>query len=142
MAYTDSSSATASITFQGVWLSDPLDAENTVRQFFYGSANRTRAMGRAQASLRYAGREYPVVDYGEQITDSFAVGIDVPHGTSWADDLAALRDFATAARVTTVRDNRGRSLSGPLTDFSETDQAWGTQVSFTVTRADSTATGD
>jgi hypothetical protein len=137
MAYTDSEPSTASITFQGVWLFDPLVAEDTVRQFLYGSLSRSRSMGIAQSGMRFAGREYPVFDFGEQIADSLAVRIDVPHGPDWADDLQALRDFATAARITTVRDNRGRSLTGALTGFTENDQDWGTQVTFTVTRADS-----
>jgi hypothetical protein len=138
MSYTDSAPATALVTFAGVWMSDPLDAENTVRQFPYGSAARTRTVATEQTALRFVGRSYPVVDYGEQLDDQLAVRIDVPHGTDWADDLASLRGFAEAQRITTVRDNRGRSLTGALTGYSEADQEWGTQVSFTVTRSAST----
>ena len=137
MAYTDSAPATASITFQGLWLSDPLDPEDTVRQFWYGSAARSRSMSVAQTGLRYAGREYPVFDYGEQIADALSVRVDVPHGPDWADDLESLRSFAVAQRLVTVRDNRGRALTGALTGFDENDRDWGSQVSFTVTRADS-----
>lgn len=140
MAYTDSDPATASITFSGVWMSDPLDPEDTVRQFLYGSAARSRSLAVQQTPLRFVGRQYPIVDYGEMLDDSLAVQIDVPHGPDWSADLAALRDFATAGRITTVRDNRGRSLTGALTGFTETDTEWGSQVGFTVTRSASTTT--
>jgi hypothetical protein len=49
--------------------------------------------------------------------------------------MDALKSFAENQRTTTVRDGRGRSITGAVGGYGETDQPWGTRVAFTVTRA-------
>jgi hypothetical protein len=135
MPYTDSATATGGVTFQGLWIHDPLDAEGTIRQHLYGAAQRSLTAAVEHSGTVYAGREYPVFDWGDQRAEEFAVRVDVPHGTSWQDDMDALKSFAENQRTTTVRDSRGRSITGAVAGYSEDDQLWGTRVSFTVTRA-------
>lgn len=135
MPFADSDPATASIAFMGVWIHDPLDPEGTVLQLPYGSAARSLQVGVEQAATVYAGRSYPVFDFGEEKAQVFSVAVDVPHGSTWRSDLDALEAFADQQRIVVVRDGRGRSVPGALSGYSERDQAWGTQVSFDVTRA-------
>jgi hypothetical protein len=135
MPYTDSDPATAGISFMGVWIHDPLDPEGTVIQLLHGSAARSRSVGVEQVGTTYAGRSYPVFDFGDQRSEVFQVRVDVGHGTTWRSDMDALADFALLERVVVVRDGRGRSVPGAMTDYEERDQPWGTAVSFTVTRA-------
>lgn len=133
--YTDADSATEGISFLGLWIHDPLDPEGTVRQLLYGQAARSLQHGTIHVGVQYAGRSYPVFDYGEQKTTAFAVQIDVPHGADWRTELDALAVFADQERNVVVRDSRGRSVTGAMAGYNENDQTWGTQVSFTVTRA-------
>lgn len=135
MPFADSDPATASIAFLGLWIHDPLDPEGTTLQLLYGSALRSLSTAVEQAGTTYAGRSYPVFDFGEEREQVFSVTAEVPHGSTWRTDLDALEAFATQQRIVVVRDGRGRSVPGALSGFSESDEAWGTRVAFTVTRA-------
>lgn len=135
MPYTDSATATEGVAFLGLWVHDPIDAEGTIRQHLYGAAQRSAAVGVEHVGTHYAGREFPVFDFGEQRAETFDVRIDVPHGDAWRADMGALKELAEARRVVTVRDARGRSITGAMAGYSEQDMPWGTAVSFTVTRA-------
>jgi hypothetical protein len=140
VTYIDSDPETAGITFSGIWVHDPVDPEGSVRQFPYGDVNAlSSSIAVDQAGAHYAGRTHPVYDFGEHQTDTLAVTLYVPEET-WTADMAALREFAEARRVLVVRDTRGRVVHGALGGYAETDQTWGTQVVFTVTRADYTVT--
>ena len=136
MPHTDSTTATGGVTFRGLWVHDPLDAEGTIRCHLYGSSSsRSSSSDVEHVGTHYAGREFPVVDFGQQGTEVFQVRIDVPYGDTWRADLDALEALATNRRVAAVRDGRGRSLVGAMSGFRESDQPWGTQVEFAVTRA-------
>lgn len=135
MPYTDSATATGGVAFLGLWVHDPLDAEGTIRQYLYGAAQRSLATAVEHVGTVYAGRTHPVFDWGDQRDETLTVRIDVPHGTTWRADLDALEVFAGNQRTTTVRDARGRSITGAVAGYTETDEPWGTSVSFTVTQA-------
>lgn len=135
MPYTDSSTTTGGVAFLGLWVHDPLDPEGTIRQHLYGAAKRSAAVAVEHVGTHYAGREFPVFDYGEARTETFDVRIDVPHGDTWRADMDAFKELAEQRRVVTARDARGRSVTGAASGYSEQDQPWGTAVSFTVTRA-------
>lgn len=136
-AYTDSVAAEASLTLQGLWIHDPLDPEGTVQQYLYGKATRSSSVDTLQNGLIYAGRTYPVFDYGEHQQDKYDVSIVVPYDTDWVTNMANLLEFANAKRVLCVRDNRGRKMFGSISDYNENDaDHGGTTVSFTMTRAD------
>lgn len=133
MAFTDSDPFEGGLTLQGVWLHDPLDAEETVHSYLYG-AGRTASLGTLEAGQLYAGRTFQVVDYGEHQEEAVQVSVQVPHGTDWAATLASLREFAEARRTVCYRDNRGRLFYGTLVGYDERDEAWGTLVGFTINR--------
>lgn len=136
MTYTDSDPETAGLQLLGVWVHDPLDPEGTVRQFLYAKSARASTVDTMGSASFYAGRQFQVVEYGEHQDDVFAVRMNVPHGTDWAADLAALTVFAEARRTLCFRDGRGRLFFGAVAGYQETDEDWGTAVSFTVTRVD------
>lgn len=136
MPYSDSDPVEATLSLTGVWLHDPLDAEGTVRNYLYGGASRSTGLDVASAPVRYAGRTFPVYDYGEAEDEKIGVAIDVPHGETWAGQLADLTAFARARRTLVYRDNRGRDVYGTLAGYNEDDAEWGTGVSFDFTRVD------
>jgi len=127
--------ATGVLDLVGVWVHDPLDPQDTARQFLYGAASRSLGVQVEQEGQSYAGRTFPVYDFGEHQGDSFSVRMDVPHGPLWAADVAALLAFAETRSTLCVRDNRGRMVVGALDGYQESDTDFGTQVSFAVNRA-------
>lgn len=121
--------ATASVSFLGVWIHDPLDPAGTVHAFPYGKSQRSASIDVEAAGTHYAGRAYPVYDYGESQDDQLQLKLNILNGTNLATDLAAIRGFATARRTLHVKDNRGRAMYAALSDYQESDQDWGSQVS-------------
>jgi hypothetical protein len=134
--YTDSVAAELSLTLQGVWVHDPLDPVGTVQQYLYGKAARSTEVDVAAAGLVYAGRTYPVFEYGEHQSDRYNITVDVPNDEDWADTLATLVDFAESRRTLCVRDNRRRRMFGALSGYRESDEPWGTTASMTFARGD------
>jgi hypothetical protein len=121
----------------GVWLHDPEDPESTAVNFLYGAGKSDTLDTMGQGTL-YAGREYPVVDFGEGSNAEVNVTIQVPAGTAWASDLAALDDVAAWKRTVVYRDSRGRNVPGVIKDYTRKDERWGTSVTFTVVQVDFT----
>lgn len=136
MAYTDSATFTAGIEWNGVWLHDPVNADDTARLYLYGGPSRSASIAVAAEGRAYAGRVYPVYDYGDHQEDHFPVGIDVPFSDTWEAELAVLRGFAAHRQALVFRDNRGRVVQGAMTGYSEEDTTSGTAVSFTFVRTD------
>lgn len=135
MPYRDSAPGVTVLRLEGVWVMDPaLGGQESARHYLYGASQREEALDTLGEATFYAGRMDPVTDYGEHEAYVFAVILDVPHGPTWRTDLEDLRAFATAKKVLHVRDNRGRAVYGTLEGFRVRDQAWGSQVSFTVER--------
>lgn len=134
MPSSDSASAEESLTLTGVWIHDPDDAEDSVRNYLYGRSSRTSSIAPVQVARHYAGRTYPVVDFGEYEDEELQLVIVVPTGADWAAQVGELEDFARAQRVLCLRDNRGRRLFGTIQGYQESDADEGTRVSFTFRR--------
>lgn len=136
MAYTDSLPVTGSISLIGMWVHDPLDPSGTVEDYPYAKSQRSSSIDTMPEGHFFAGRTFPVVDYGEHQNDQFSVRINVPNGTTLMTDLASLEEFAQARRTLCFRDGRGRKFFGSMSDFGEGDEDWGTAVEFNVQRVD------
>lgn len=136
MAYRDSDITTAVVALAGVWLHDPADPDTTARQYLFGRAARATSVDVESTALQFAGRVFPVEDFGDQQTQTYTVRVEIPDGPDSAQNLADLQGFATARRTLMLRDNRGRRAHGTLSAYREDDQEWGTQVSFTFSRRD------
>lgn len=135
MPYTDSEPVTAELDLLGVWIMDvESGGADSARQFPYGASQRDDQLNMMGQATYYAGRTDPVTDYGEHEAYSIGVVIDVPHGTTWRDDLDVLYGFAEGRRILHFRDNRGRAAYGVMENFRRTDRDWGTQVAFSLER--------
>lgn len=131
MPYTDSASTTESLQLEGLWLHDPDDATGTIVQYRFGRASRGTSIDTKPSELVFAGRTFPVFEYGEHESISYAIKIDMPETTTTQDDLQTLIDFAETKKTLCLRDNRGRLGFGIIDGFSINDTDWGTAVSFT-----------
>lgn len=135
MPSTDSSTIESSTSFQGLYIHDPLDPEGTIKQFLYARAARSVGIEVEQQGMVFAGRQFPVFDYGEHEENNFKVRVDIPDDSNAATAIYDLQNFARLRRILCFRDNRGRAFFGTMKGYDEADQDWGTQVSFTVERA-------
>jgi hypothetical protein len=134
--YTDSAaSEEVTLTLVGTWLHDPLDAQGSVLHLPYGPP-REHGVDAGGIATAYAGRTYPVTDYGEHEEETLSASVQVPHGPTYAGDLSALDGFARAKRTLWYRDNRGRSFAMGITSYRTADQRWGALVALVLARAD------
>lgn len=136
--FTLSDIVTESVNFKGLWLHDPSDVEGTLRQWPYGRAKAANQVTVASGTHHYAGREFPVIDYGLAREDVLTVDVDIPRGDNWEwrTEVDALTEFALLRRSVMLRDNRGRVLHGAITNYQVSDQLWGSTASFSFTRLD------
>lgn len=126
--------ADSELELQGVWLHDPADDEVTVRQFLYGKDSRSTSIDTITTSQRFAGRTFPVIDYGEHEDEEFSVTVDIPHGPTHRTEESDLRGFMELKKTLFFRDNRGRAAYGTMSGYNQADQAWGVTVGFKFTR--------
>lgn len=133
MAYTDSEPVETELDLRGVWLHWPDSPEESIRSYPYGADQKDDGLDMMGEARYYAGREAPVMDYGEHSGQAFGVVIDIPHGSTYRADLADLEAFARGRRTVYYRDNRGRAAYGQVEDLKRKDMPWGTQVSFAFT---------
>jgi hypothetical protein len=137
VSYRDSLPVEGTLVLIGVWIHDPDDPAGTIQNYPYGASARERTVDTMPAGNFYAGRQSPVVDFGEFEGEAVSFTVQIPHGATWRDDVARVRALASQKQTMLYRDNRGRVLPGILSGYREADQDWGTAVSFTVTRVDS-----
>ena len=122
--------------FLGVWVHDPDDPANTVRQFMYGSRDRTQDGSVESTALQFVGRAYPVYDFGDAQAQQVSMTVLVPFGDTWAADVAYLEALPAARTTICYRDNRGRVVFGVVTSTKTSDELEGTGVGLSVTRVD------
>lgn len=136
MTSTFSQPQSIQMDLEGVWLHLPDDPAGTAYNLRYGKALRTAGMDVAGVENVYAGRVFPVVDFGPFEREQVQARAHVPQGPTQAADLAALRSLVRARRPVVFRDGRGRMFLGTLSGHSEQDEVFGTTVQFTVSRVD------
>lgn len=114
----------------GVWIHDPADSAVTVRQFVYGKDSRSTAIDTISTVQQFAGRTFPVTDFGEHEQEDISVSVDIPHGPTHRTEEDDLRTFMEMKRTLFLRDNRGRAAYGTMSGYNQADQAWGVTVGF------------
>jgi hypothetical protein len=135
--FSDSSVVTGGPLFlQGLWIHNPDDPRNTVHNFLYGRDLRSYSRDMGGREQFFAGRRFPVVDFGEHDSDEYSVSLQVLHGPSYDEERELMRSLSRSKRTLVFRDNRGRAVFGTISSLSEEDASWGTEFSFTVTRVD------
>lgn len=134
--FTDSIDTVADteLELQGVWLHDPADDQVTVRQFLYGKDTRSTSIDTIGTSQRFAGRTFPVVDFGEHEDEELSINVDIPHGPTHRTEESDLRGFMEMKKTLFLRDNRGRAAYGTMSGYNQADQAWGVTVGFKFAR--------
>ncbi len=118
------------LDLSGIWLHDPADAETTVRQFLYGKDSRSTALDTVSTVQQFAGRTFPVTEFGEFEQEDISVSVDIPHGPTYLTDQANIRAFMETKKTLFLRDNRSRAAYGTMSGFNQADQAWGVTVGF------------
>lgn len=130
--FQDSTPTTADreLELEGVWIHDPADSPTTIRQFLYGKDSRSHTIDTAATVQQFAGRTFPVTDFGEYETEDMTISVDIPHGPTHRTEEDDLRGFMEMKRTLFLRDNRGRAAYGTMSGFNQADQAWGANVGF------------
>lgn len=118
------------LALEGVWIHDPADSAVTVRQFLYGKDSRSHAIDTAGTVQQFAGRTFPVVDFGEHEQEDMSISVDIPHGPTHRTEEDDLRGFMELKKTLFLRDNRGRAAYGTMSGYNQADQAWGVTVGF------------
>lgn len=121
-------------TFKGLWLHYPSNAQATSTNFLYGKNERSHETELENTELKFAGREFRVVEFGEHRDDSFSCGVKIPHGPNYYAERDALRLFANSRTTVVARDNRGHVVFGAITGLSESHDDDGSMFTFEVLR--------
>lgn len=137
MSTSDSAVVAGTLTLRGVWLADPTDPAGTSLNLPFGRAARNGVLAVEATDQVFAGREYPIAFFGPHTSNDVQVRADVPHGPTWYATLAALDALILRRIPLSFRDNRGRNFpAARLSSVAQQDTPFGTQVTFTVGRAD------
>lgn len=115
---------TKSITFTGVWIHDPLDAESSVHHFELDGNGRSSSRYKNGQFMQFAGRKKPVFERSVHETQDVSVTLILLNGTSDAESLSELFD----ADVVCYRDGRGRLLFGVMRELPLNDESYGAQT--------------
>lgn len=134
MPFTDSNVVVASIQLPGVLIHDPADPAGTITAYPYGADSRDTAIDVEQSGTQYAGRTFPVIDYGEAETQVENIRLVVPSGEGYQEALEGLIRWQRLRRAVQYRDNRGRAIRGTVSGLKIADQSYGADVQFTLTR--------
>lgn len=133
----DTDSATYVMTAPGligVWAFDPTDVDATVRNFPYADGRSETIMPTADV-IQLAGREDPIVEFGEVTLVGLDLTVFVPFDSDHDAAVQWWRDRANNRRVILYRDNRGRLLYGALPDgIKMTDGRMGTAFAVKLQR--------
>lgn len=136
MAFEDSSTETEELDLTGVWIHDPDDPEGTVKTYKHGQAQRASQIETLGTEQRFAGREKPVVDYGEHTSRFYSITINLFESLTHQDEVAELTSFAELKKALVLRDNRGRVMTGIMYGFVVHDAKWGSAVQFSFREVD------
>ncbi len=109
---------------------DPADSAITIRQFLYGKDSRSTSIDTSSTTQQFAGRTFPVTDFGEYEAEDITIQVDIPHGPTHRTEEDDIRGFMEYKKTLFLRDNRGRAAYGTMSGFNQADQAWGATVAF------------
>lgn len=139
MTTTDSDPITVvAPTFLGVYVHDPVDPAGTLTSFLYSASLSVDNVASNANLLVFAGREFPVAEFGENATQSVDLSITIPFDDSWRSLVDSAQGYALFRGTLTFRDGRGRIIYGVIQAVRVTDRAEGSVVTFTIQRVDYT----
>lgn len=101
-----------------------------------GGVDAKDSKTRDSTPLQFAGRQYPVYDFGSGQTET----IDRATTLTYSDDdmlrLSRLREMSQSQQTWVYRDKRGRKMFCVMTKYTETDIPYGFSVAFSLSRVD------
>lgn len=118
----------------GLWIHDPDNASQSSTQFMYGKDSRSYNIDIGGSTMVFAGREFPVTEFGEHRNDTFSVDVIIPHGPEYHSDREMLRNMVITRKTMCFRDNRGVVVYGTVGSLGEDHESHGSSFSFEVTR--------
>lgn len=118
----------------GLWLHDPDDPTGTSLNYQIGRDMRSYSAEVGGAQLVFAGREFPVTDFGEHRSDTFSIGLIIPNGDTYNEERRLLSELVLSRKTIVARDNRGVVIYGTVGDLPEEHESQGSSYSFEVTR--------
>lgn len=131
----DSAPVAGTLCLAGVWIHDPADPAGTVSYWLYGTGRGDEFESIAEG-LYYAGRTFPVFDFGEHEAETLTVPIQVPRNDEHLFRTSEMRRMATSKTTLCIRDARSRRIFGVVTKVSRSDEKGSTNLNLTVTRVD------
>lgn len=132
--FIDSVAVSVTVHLEGVWLHDLTDPQGTLRQYRYSSGSRKESYEAETGFLHFAGRPFPVAEYGEHGDQSVEVSVFIPHHAPPCSHIAYLRSVIDRRVMIFYRDNRGRAIPAAFHGLTFEDARAGTVASFRVDR--------
>lgn len=142
VSYTDSAPTTVACVLESTWLTPFISAVGAVipvnSEFRWPETGLSESPDRENIDLLFAGREYPVTDFGIHKESNFGVTLDLPAGEFAAGygDEAVLRGYALDGTMLVFRDKRGRKAYGRIAGLKFADSKYGKNATFTFKSLD------
>lgn len=135
MANTDSEIQTATLESKGVWV-NIFDDPFTLKQYLYTGGDTSQKRSVSSELLHFAGREFPVAEFGDAGNESVTVNMFAPTGPNYVTDIEFINNLVQVRETIVVRDARGRKIIGIASSAEMSDSQSGTNISLTVERTD------
>jgi len=117
----------------GIWLHVPGDEEATIHYFFLQLGNRKEDIQIESETTHFAGRTFPVTDFGQYEQQIINLDILVAN-----EDFGYFRQLVRNRQVICYRDNRARKLFATFSNLSFEDRKDGVGVQFSLQQVDYT----
>ena len=118
------------ITLTGFLVHDPLAPLTTLVWCKYNDNGAKDSYSVESSLLQYAGRELPVVEFGDAVSRS----IDVSKVYADSGESDALRALIARRAALCYRDSKSRKVFGVMDQHAEEDTVWGKMTSFGITQ--------
>src|SRR5690606_19300881 len=86
------------LQLEGVWIHDPEDPEGTIHHFRFGRNNKSGSIEVGGTEPSFAGRTFPVSDFGDHEKYSISVTVQVLSGPDYALERRIGRKFAKSKK--------------------------------------------
>ncbi|MED4586677.1 hypothetical protein P9578_28380 [Brevibacillus choshinensis] len=129
----ESASKTASFTLKGVWLHSVMDPVGTIGNYPFDGNGRSSSWQTEVELMKFAGRDKPVAEFGEQEAENINVSIRVTR-----DELQyrKLMNLIRSREIVCYRDGRGRRVFGVCSGLPVTDETVGYTINLMIDEID------
>lgn len=103
-----SSAAVATLILRYSWIHRVSDPAGTIRQLVWNNTGGQESYEPELGLLQFAGRKYPVAEFGEAEIDSVSVSLDL----DGPGEVEYLRELVRAKEIVCYRDSSGRKVIG------------------------------